>query len=137
MESTCIYIKNKLPEEILSDMSNILEHALKLDFGNRLQVFETEYRVMEELTASFPVELDAPDVEALNRVLMKQNRALLEQLAICHGAIRSLTDTVLELQQKVEVQAEAQVPGPRVDRCGFDTLFFQGLESQLTRWKAW
>ena len=109
-------------------MSDILEHALKLDFGNRLQVFETEYRVMEGLTASFPVELDAPDVEALNQVLMKQNRALIEQLAICHGAIHSLTDTVLKLQQKVEAQAEAQVeaqveaqaPGPRIDRYVFD-----------------
>ena len=109
-------------------MSNILEHALKLDFENRLQVFETEYRVMEGLAASFPVELDAPDVEALNKVLMKQNRALIEQLAICHGAIHSLTDTVLKLQQKVEAQVEAQTearveaqtPGSRIDRCVFD-----------------
>ena len=118
-------------------MSNILEHALKLDFGNRLQVFETEYRGMEGLTASFPVELDAPDVEALNKVLMKQNRALIEQLAICHGAIHSLTDTVLKLQQKVEAQVgaqvEAQAPGPRIDRCVFD---FSSLSCFIFRFSS-
>ena len=57
MEPTCIYLKNKLPEEILTNMSTILENALKIDLGNRLQSFETEFWVMEELRASFPVDL--------------------------------------------------------------------------------
>jgi len=104
MEPTCIYLKNKLPEEILTNMSTILENALKIDLGNRLQSFETEFCVMEELRSSFPVDLDAPDLESMNEALRKQNRALIEQLAIAHGAIRNLEDAVQELQQKFEAQ---------------------------------
>lgn len=104
MEPTCIYLKNKLPEEILTNMSTILENALKIDLGNRLQSFETEFWVMEELRSSFPVDLDAPDLESMNEALRKQNRALIEQLAIAHGAIRNLEDAVQELQQKFEAQ---------------------------------
>lgn len=104
MEPTCIYLKNKLPEEILTNMSTILENALKIDLGNRLQSFETEFWVMEELSSSFPVDLDAPDLESMNEALRKQNRALIEQLAIAHGAIRNLEDAVQELQQKFEAQ---------------------------------
>lgn len=85
-------------------MSTILENALKIDLGNRLQSFETEFWVMEELRASFPVDLDAPDLESMNEALRKQNRALIEQLAIAHGAIRNLEDAVQELQQKFEAQ---------------------------------
>lgn len=85
-------------------MSTILENALKIDLGNRLQSFETEFWVMEELSSSFPVDLDAPDLESMNEALRKQNRALIEQLAIAHGAIRNLEDAVQELQQKFEAQ---------------------------------
>ena len=103
-------------------MSTILENALKIDLGNRLQSFEAEFLLMEELRSSFPVDLDAPDLESMNEALRKQNRALIEQLAITHGAIRTLEDTVQELRQKMETLTRSSKPDKYVLTPSFDML---------------
>ena len=100
MEFTSEYLRTALPERSLDNMPELFGQALATDLGNRLQTSETEYEVMDELRASFSVEADIADVDALAEVLKKQNGVLIEQLAICLGRIRSLESSVLALQQE-------------------------------------
>ena len=84
-------------------MHTIFRDALQLDLGDRLQTFETEYQIMAELTASFQVDREAPPtLEGLNDILKKQNRELIEQLAICRGSIRGLEATVQSLKTELD-----------------------------------
>ena len=107
MESICAYLKTKLPEEVLAHENTILKQALEFDFEGKLELFETEYQVMEELNARF--SLDIPfmqDMENVIAVLRRNNLALVEQLAICHGSITSLHQQVESLKQQVLTQQQ-------------------------------
>ena len=105
MESTCTFLKNKLPELVLNKMPMIFEEALRIDLGNRLATTEAEFEVMSELSENaFRSDIYVSDLESVNMVLRKQNSALIEQLAICHGSIRRLETVVNSLQEQLEEQ---------------------------------
>lgn len=105
MESTCTFLKNKLPELVLNKMPIIFEEALRIDLGNRLATTEAEFEVMSELSENaFRSDIYVSDLESVNMVLRKQNSALIEQLAICHGSIRRLETVVNCLQEQLEEQ---------------------------------
>lgn len=107
MESTCNYLKTAIPESVkTADLSVLFEEALQIDLGNKLQSYETEYEVMLELRPIFNVDAIMTDIDSVNSVLKKQNTALVEQLAICHGAIRNLEGVVSTLQEQLERQQE-------------------------------
>lgn len=111
MESICLYLKNKLPEEVLMHEDTILRQALQFHFERKLELFETEYQVMDELNARFSVDISpvpavGQDIEKLVVCLRKNNTALVEQLAICHGSISSLQQQMEGLQQLVLSQQE-------------------------------
>lgn len=106
MESTCNYLKTTIPNTVMADMNSIIEEALRIDLGNKLQTFETEYEVLLELTSTFNYDTVVTDFESVNNVLKKQNVALVEQLAICHGTIRILENAVTTLQEQLESQQE-------------------------------
>lgn len=107
METTCAFLKNKLPDLVLNKMPAVFEEAMKIDLGDRLATFGAEYEVMSELSRSaFTSHIYVSDLESVNMVLRKQNSALIEQLAICHGSIRRLESMVLGLQQQLEDQKE-------------------------------
>lgn len=107
MESTCIFLKNKLPNLVLNNMPLIFEEALRIDLGNRLATSEAEFEVMSELSQNaFRSDIYVSDLESVNMVLRKQNSALIEQLAICHGSIRRLETMVTGLQEQLEDQKQ-------------------------------
>lgn len=108
METTCVFLKNKLPEIVLNKMPAIFEEAMRIDLGNRLDTFETEFKVMSELSQNaFRSDIHVTDLESVNAVLRKQNSALIEQLAICHGSIRRLESMVVGLQEQLDDQRQA------------------------------
>ena len=81
-----------------------------MDLGNKLQTFEAEYFVLEELTASFSVEAEVQDLKMLNESFRSYNKELIEQLALCRGMIGNLESTVAALQDTVREQQR------RIDR---------------------
>ena len=105
MESICAYLKTRLPEQVLAHEDMILKQALEFDFEGKLELFETEYQVMEELNGRFSVPV-VQDVENIIAILHKNNLALVEQLAICHGSINTLHQQMQILQQQVLAQQE-------------------------------
>ena len=105
MESICAYLKTRLPEQVLANEDVILKQALELDFEGKLELFETEYQVMEELNGRFSVPV-VQDVENVIAILHKNNLSLVEQLAICHGSINTLHQQMQVLQQQMLAQQE-------------------------------
>lgn len=107
MESICTYLKTRLPEEVLTHEDTILKQALQFDFEGKLELFETEYQVLEELNSRFCVDMPAvQDMENILAMLRKNNLALVEQLAICHGSITTLQNQVEALQQQMLTQQQ-------------------------------
>lgn len=104
MEATCNYLKTNLPEESLNTVDSIFEKASKINFGDRLEVYEEEYHVMADLNYSFKADLVIEDFPSVSEVLKRQNGALIEQLAILH-AHNSRLETIMESMQ---VQMESQ-----------------------------
>ena len=108
METTCAFLKNKLPDIVLNKMPTIFEEAMRIDLGNRLATFETEFEVMSELSQNaFRSDIHVNDLDSVNGVLRRQNSALIEQLAICHGSIRRLEGMVAGLQEQLEDQKQS------------------------------
>lgn len=106
MESTSDYLKNNLPLVVEDKITTIVTNALQMDLRSKLQTFETEYQVMDELSSAFRLDIKVETLESVNEVLKKQNKELIEQLAICRGSIRNLETTVLAMQQELEAQRE-------------------------------
>lgn len=106
MEAVTSYLKDKLPASVLSNMTTIFSEALEMDLGSKLEAFETEYWIMAELTASLQLSTETQTLESINNLLKKQNRELIEQVAICRGSIRGLETTVSSLQAEIEEQRE-------------------------------
>ncbi len=107
MEAICGYLKDTLPATILDNMTTIFSEALQMGLGFKLEAFETEYQMMAELTANLQIDPGTPpSLEGMNDLLKKQNRMLIEQLAICRGSIRGLEATVSALQAEVDEHKE-------------------------------
>lgn len=107
MESICNYLKMKIPEQALAQQDTILKQALQFDFEGKLELFETEYQVLEELNARFCVDMPVvQDMENITAVLRRNNLALVEQLAICHGSITSLQQQMEALREQVLTQQQ-------------------------------
>ena len=104
MESISEFLKEGMPQLVLNNMTTILEDALNMELGSKLQSFETEYFVLEELTTSFNVEAEAQDLKSLNDIFRSHNKELIEQLAFCRGMISNLENTVATLQETVREQ---------------------------------
>ena len=108
MESICDYLKQSVPESVSRGETMVEIFHLAYDYGDiktKLQTFETEYQVMHELHASFHRgSQTVSDLESMNDLLRKQNKDLIEQLAVCRGAIVTLECTVGSLQKAVEEQ---------------------------------
>ena len=85
-------------------MAEIIHTAIQLgDLNIKLQIYETEYQVMHELNQVFQPTV-ANDFETMNEVLRKQNKDMVEQLAVCRGAVIRLENTVNILMERVEQQ---------------------------------
>ena len=104
METISEFLKDQLPQLVLDNMATILEEALKMELGNKLQIYETEYYLMEELTSSFHIDEEAQDLKSLNACIRRQNRELIEQLAFHRGLICQLASTVETLQDRLKEQ---------------------------------
>ncbi len=110
METICAYLKTKLPEQALHYEDLILQQVLEFEFEGKLELFETEYQVMDELNGKFCVDvplLVAQDVESLVAMLRRNNLALVEELAICHGSISSLQQQVQALSKQLLAHQES------------------------------
>lgn len=91
----------------LAQQDTILQLALQFEFEGKLELFETEYQVLEELNARFCVNMPmVQDMENVIAVLRRNNLALVEQLAICHGSIASLQQQMDGLKQQVLTQQQ-------------------------------
>jgi hypothetical protein len=104
MESISEFLKENMPQLVLNHMTTILEDAHRMDLESKLQNFETEYFVLEELTTSFSVESDAQDLRSLNESYRSHNKELIEHLALCRGMIGNLQSDVASLQETVREQ---------------------------------
>ena len=93
-----------MPQLVLNHMTTILEDAHHMDLGNKLQSYETEYFVLEELTTSFSVGTEVQDLKSLNESFRNHNKELIEQLAFCRGMISNLESTLAALQETVREQ---------------------------------
>lgn len=105
MEATSTYLKTNLPQRVLDNLPKIIAESLQLDLGSKLQRFETEYEVYDELSTAFQINL-AADTESTNLILKRQNKVMIEQLAICHGSIRSLESVIMGLRNELEEQRQ-------------------------------
>lgn len=107
MESICNYLKTRLPKLALAQQDTILKQALQFDFEGKLELFETEYQVLLELNALFCVDMPiVQDMENVIAVLRKNNLALVEQLAICHGSINSLQQQMGAFKEQMMTQQQ-------------------------------
>ncbi|CAI7991867.1 TBC1 domain family member 1 [Geodia barretti] len=104
MESISEFLKESMPQLVLNHVTTILEDAHRMDLESKLQNFETEYFVLEELTTSFSVEPDAQDLGSLNESYRNHNKELIEQLALCRGMIGNLQSDVASLKETVREQ---------------------------------
>ena len=105
MEATSKYLKTNLPVMVLDNLPKIISDTLAIELGSKIQKFETEYEVYDELSSIFQIGWPA-DTESTNQVLKKQNKLMIEQLAICHGSIRSLESVILNLQKELGEQRQ-------------------------------
>jgi hypothetical protein len=107
MESICNYLKTNLPEQVAAQQDLILKQALQFDFEGKLELFETEYQVLEELNSRFCVDIPmVQDMENVIAMLRKNNLALVEQLAICHGSITSLQQQMEGVKEEMLAQQQ-------------------------------
>ena len=104
MESISEFLKEGMPQLVLNHVTTILEDAHHMDLESKLQNFEMEYFVLEELTTSFSVESDAQDLKSLNESYRSHNKELIDQLAFCRGVISNLQSDVANLQETVREQ---------------------------------
>lgn len=104
MESVSEFLKADMPRLVLNHMTTILDNAHHMDLGNKLQNFEAEYFVLDELTTSFSVEAEVQDLKMLNESFRSHNKELIEQLALCRGMISNLESLVATLQDTVKEQ---------------------------------
>lgn len=97
MEPITDFVKVTIPQRVTECVSEILHTSTQINgLSIKLQTFETEYHVMHELMATFHMKQSSGvDMETMNELLRKQNKDLIEQLAVCRGAIIRL-DKVLE-----------------------------------------
>ena len=110
MESISEFLKEGMPQLVLHHMTTILDDAHHMDLEAKLQNFETEYFVLEELTSSFSIESDPQDLKSMNESFKSHNKELIEQLAFCRGVISNLEGLVVSLQETVGEQQR------RIDR---------------------
>ena len=102
METITEFLKTAIPSRVTNDSSEILHSATQLgDLSSKLKTFETEYLVMHELMSTFHLEkkVAISDTEAMNDLLRKQNKDLIEQVVYCRGAIMRLESSLDALQQ--------------------------------------
>ena len=111
MEAISEFLKEGMPQLVVNHMTTILDDAHHMDLEMKLQNFETEYFVLEELTTSFSVESDAQDLKSLNESFKSHNKELIDQLAYCRGMISNLESVVTSLQETVREQQR------RIERC--------------------
>ncbi len=101
METITDFLKTTIPLRVTNDSAEILHSAMQLgDLSSKLKIFETEYLVMHELMSTFHMEkkVALSDTEAMNTLLRRQNKDLIEQVVLCRGAIMRLESTVSQLQ---------------------------------------
>ena len=104
MESISEFLKESMPQLVLHHMTTILEDAHHMNLETKLQNFETEYFVLEELTTSFSVESDTQDLKSLNESYKSHSKELIEQLMYCRGMISNLEGLVVSVQETVREQ---------------------------------
>ena len=108
METICNYIKSKIPAHMESseEQTVILKQAMDMpDLQPRLRLFEAEYEVLHELhNRLITDELHISELEDVREQMNRTNRLMVEQLAICHGAISSLQQTVKETSMQLQLQ---------------------------------
>ena len=95
-----------MPSLAAKDIQTLFKRALHYDLGNKLETFETEYDVIEDLTARFNMDGAILDLDTMQETLRKQNKELIEQLAICHTSIRKLETTVSGLVSVINGQEQ-------------------------------
>lgn len=119
MESITDFIKVSVPQRVGESVSEILHTAIQVNSDNlstKLQTFQTEYHVMHELMATFHMKessggaTGSNDTERMNELLKKQNKDLIEQIAVCRGAIMRLESKIQSLYTIIEEQ------GKRIER---------------------
>ena len=111
METITDFLKNTIPLRVADHSSEILHTASQLgDLSSKLKTFETEYLVMHELMSTFHMEKKVvlSDTEAVNELLRKQNKDLIEQVVMCRGAIMRLEATI-EMMQKALSEQETRM----------------------------
>lgn len=107
MESITDFIKVSIPHSVEDSVSEILHTAVQIQAQSlsiKLQTFETEYHVMHEIMATFHMKESSSSVSDTNDLLRKQNKDLIEQLAVCRGALMRLESIVTSLNERVEEQ---------------------------------
>ena len=105
METITNFVKTVIPNVVHEGMAEIIHTAIQLgDLDIKLQTYETEYQVMHELNQVFQPTVVASNFETMNEVLRKQNKDMIEQLAVCRGAVIRLENTVNILMERLEQQ---------------------------------
>ncbi|XP_019854945.1 PREDICTED: TBC1 domain family member 1-like isoform X2 [Amphimedon queenslandica] len=134
MESITDFIKVSIPHSVEDSVSEILHTAVQIpaqSLAIKLQTFETEYHVMHEIMATFHMKESSSSVSDTNELLRKQNKDLIEQLAVCRGAILRLESMVTSLNERVEEQ-EKRIEKLEVKRIEEDNenveLFYSAID---------
>ena len=108
MESICHYIKTRLPAhmEDTGEQTAILKQAMAMpDLLGRLRLFEAEYELLNELHSRLTAdEVHLAELEDVREQMDRTNKTMVEQLAICHGAISSLQQQVQSLTEQLSKQ---------------------------------
>ena len=108
METITNFLKITIPEKVTDSISEILHTSTQIiGLAVKLNTFETEYHVMHELMATFHMKQSSSiDMETMNELLRKQNKDLIEQLAVCRGAIMRLERAIELCNTRIDEQQQ-------------------------------
>lgn len=108
MESLGLFLNKDIHRLSSEEMTRVIQSAWQMpDLVAKLETFETEYRVMHELRSTFNKNwMDMSDLESRNKALSEQNDELIQQLALCRGAIMRQEIATSVLQRLVDKQQD-------------------------------
>ncbi len=94
--------------EHAQEQTEILSQAMAMpDLKEKLRLFEAEYELLHELHNRLVAdEVHIMELDDVKEQMTRTNKLMVEQLAICHGAIYSLQQQVKKLSLQVDQQQE-------------------------------
>ncbi|KAF2898747.1 hypothetical protein ILUMI_07429 [Ignelater luminosus] len=125
------YLKNKLPAIDKVMLNKIMKEVCTTDVSKQLNEYQVEYQVLQEELASVQPQVDAlHKLEAQNKTLTEQNKALMAQLELALSNVQRLEKNRTLLQATTN-RLEMQSRGLEVTIATLGTFVNSLIEQKL------